>query len=105
MMLLIFCLFTNENLDMNDGRTINFLENGVLIYGCAILLVNLKIFSFTYTNYNFTIFCVFGSVILYWITLLLLNDSCESESFDFYRYIKRYSIIYKIVPLFIGVYC
>lgn len=91
--LITAALYSNENKSMNLGRTINFLETGVLIYGCAIVLVNLKIFTFTYTNYVFTIFVIISSVILYWLCLLLLENDISSESFDFFRYLTRYSIL------------
>lgn len=84
----MICTFTTENKDLDDGRTIEFFEDGVLIYGIAILLVNLKIFTFTYTNYNFTIFIIFLSIAIYWLILIIANEHYLSASYNFYRYIE-----------------
>lgn len=88
-LVLWFCLLCMENSPQDAGRTVNFFESGVLVYAATVLLVNLKIFTFTYTNYNFTIFFIALSVGLYWVCLWLLNEQIDSESYNFYRYLSR----------------
>jgi phospholipid-transporting ATPase len=88
MLIFMVCAFSTENRDLNDGRTIEFYEDGVLIYGVTILLVNLKIFTFTYTNYNFTIFFIIMSIVLYWLILIIANTHELSASYNFYRFLE-----------------
>ena len=69
--ILMFCLALDSQ-NMVAGKTISLIETGVLVYGCTILLVNLKIFTFTYTNYNITVFVILLSIFVYWICLILV---------------------------------
>ncbi|CAD8051177.1 unnamed protein product [Paramecium sonneborni] len=90
LIIFLVCTFSTENLNMNNGMTMEFFEDGVFIFGIVILLVNLKIFTFTYTNYNFTVFFILFSILVYWLILIMVNNYELSPSFNFYRYLVSY---------------
>ncbi|CAD8046114.1 unnamed protein product [Paramecium primaurelia] len=87
LIIFLVCTFSTENQNMDNGKTMEFFEDGVFIYGIVILLVNLKVLTFTYTNYNFTIFFIVLSILAYWLILIIVNDYELSPSFNFYRYL------------------
>ncbi|KAM3142461.1 hypothetical protein pb186bvf_005363 [Paramecium bursaria] len=79
--ILMFCLAL-ESQNMVQGKSISFIETGVLVYGCTILLLNLKIFTLIYTKQNIK------QQQYTWICFILVQNDEFSDSYDFYRLLK-----------------
>lgn len=78
----IICFFSFSILEQNfineEGRTLNFWGAGAMIFGLVVVVCNLKVFLHSYDYSVGSLFFILGMMIMYLITLAVINSMSSS---------------------------
>lgn len=66
-------LITSCNFAVSNGKDLNLIVIGAILYTGAVILGNLKILIVSYVYFPFTVFLIFGSIFFYVINYLIIN--------------------------------
>jgi len=78
-----FCILALErNFPTNDGYQVDIWISGTMIFGLVVVISNLKILTFSYSETPVTLFVVWGSIILYVISVAIVNAMTSSELYN-----------------------
>ena len=72
----------NQNFATKDGHTQELWEAGCMIFGQCILIANMKILGFSHTFNIFSILIIICSLILYVLSLLIINLYYTSDLYQ-----------------------
>lgn len=62
------------NFVTSDGRMLDIWATGSCIFGLVVVIANLKVMTFSYTNTVYSLFFLFASVLVYVILFLAFNS-------------------------------
>ena len=83
------------NFSTNNGYMVDIWITGTMIFGLVVVISNFKITTFSYSTTPVTLFVVWGSIILYVISVVIVNLMQSSELYnDFAEYQKFFPIFF-----------